>query len=265
MAGRLAGKIAIITGSGQGIGKGIALRFGAEGAKVVVATRSDNGKDVEKLIREAGGEATYIKSDIGTKDACFKLLADTEKVYGGVDIVLHNAGDFTYSSVEELPEDAMERMLTINLKACFWLTQASLPLLRKSKSPRILFTSSVSGNSDNARGLAVYSAAKAGVNGYVRNLALDLAREGITVNCVEPGYIVTEKLAIPEMAEYVNAAVSKIPINRRGTPADIAAPFVYFASEEASYCTGQSLVIDGGLTLTDCVDFGNAPTGAHEQ
>ncbi len=251
MSGQLDGKVAVVTGGGRGIGKAIAKRFAQAGARVVIGTRTEHsGNEVVTQIRAAGGEAHLVVCDIGFKQAAVDLVQQTLALCGGLDILVHNAGVFPYASFEDLTDDDLDRSINVNLKACFWLAQAAQAALTKSAGGgRILITSSVSGNHANAPGLTHYSATKAGVTGFVRNLALDLAPANITVNAVEPGFILTERNLEPAFADMVQATVSQIPMRRGGDPIDIANLMLFLASGDASYITGQSIVVDGGLTL----------------
>jgi len=260
--GRLEGRVALITGAGLGIGRGIALRFAQEGARVVVGTRTAaSGEETLAHIREAGGEAALVTVDVSTRAGVDRLVERAVALYGGLDIVLHNAAAFPFSSLPALTDEDLDATLTLNVKSCFWLVQAALPHLRKSAAPRVLITSSVSGNHATAPGLTHYSASKAAVTGFVRNLALELAGEGITVNAVEPGFTLTERNSVPEMAPLVSNTARQIPMKRCGRPADIAGAMVYFASDDAGYVTGQSLVVDGGLTLGVPGDFADITGG----
>jgi 3-oxoacyl-[acyl-carrier protein] reductase len=257
MTGRLEGRIAIVTGGGLGIGRAIALKFGAEGAKVVVGTRTQaDGESAVAEIKAAGGEASLVVADIGTRAEATRLVNEAIKIYGGLDVLLHNAAYCPSVGIEALTDENLDRTIDVNLKACFWLTQAALPALKSSqRGGRILITSSISGNHAAARGLVHYSASKAGVTGFVRNLALEIARTGITVNAVEPGMIMTEKLSIPELAPIFGAMGPRVPVGRLGVGADIAGAMAFLASDEASYITGQSLLIDGGISLPSSLDI----------
>ncbi len=250
MSARLKGRIAVVTGSGLGIGRAIALRLAADGARVVVATRTaSDGETTCAMIRDAGGEAHLHLCDLSDKDQAQNLIAATAERFGGLDIVCHNAAAFPYAPFKDLTDDALDLCVDVNLKACFWLARAAYPHLQKSAAPRILVTSSVSGNHANAPGLTHYSATKAGVTGFVRNLGLELAPQGITVNAVEPGFILTERMRAPEKAAMVAETIVQIPARRGGAPSDVANLMAFLASDEAAYITGQSIVVDGGLTL----------------
>ena len=250
MRAELEGLVAVVTGAGLGIGRAIALTLAAQGAKVVIGTRTrSDGEATLRLIKQQGGEADLFVCDVGYQDQSADLISHTTQTFGALDILVHNAGYFPYSAIQDLADDELERVIAVNLKACFWLSKAALPALERSTNGRILVTSSVSGNHANAPGLTHYSTTKAGVTGFVRNLALDLAPQGITVNAVEPGFIVTERNGKPDMAEQVNATAKQIPMRRCGKPIDIANLMTFLASPEANYITGQSIVVDGGLTL----------------
>lgn len=258
MSEQLLGKIAVVTGGGRGIGRAIARRFAQAGARVVIGTRTESaGLEVVQEIRAAGGIAELVVCDIGFKDEAVGLIEQTAKLFGGLDILVHNAGVFPFAPLQKLTEEDLDRSINVNLKACFWLAQAALSLLTKAVGGgRVLVTSSVSGNHANAPGLTHYSATKAGVTGFVRNLALDLAPLKITVNAVEPGFILTERNRDPAIAALVKTTIAQIPMQRGGDPADVANLMAFLASSEASYITGQSIVVDGGLTLGTASSIG---------
>ena len=262
MSEPLRGRIAVVTGAGLGIGRAIARCFAAAGAEVVVATRTAaDGEETVAQILEAGGRARLSLCDVGVREQAVALVQRTEADCGGLDILVHNAGLFPIASLRDLEDDQLDAVIDVNLKACFWLARAALPALGRSAAGRVLITSSVSGNHANAPGLTHYSAAKAGVTGFVRNLALDLAPEGITVNAVEPGFIMTERKNAPEFADMVRSTVAQIPMRRAGDPMDVAHLMVFLASKEASYITGQSIVVDGGLTLGTLSTLGDRSEG----
>ncbi|AXK51823.1 MULTISPECIES: SDR family oxidoreductase [Pseudomonas] len=243
------GRIALVTGSGQGIGRAIAQVFAAGGAKVMLATRSAaSGAETQRLIRQAGGTAELLTLDLGTRAAAEQAVAATLDAFGGLDLLLHNAGIFPMQKLAELEEQTLDSTLAVNLKSCFWLTQAALPALRRARAPRIVVTSSVTGPRTAIPGLAHYAASKAGVNGFIRAAALELAEYGITVNGVEPGLIATQ--AMDNLGDA--ATLSRgIPLGRLGTPEDIAYAMLFLASPQAGYITGQTLIVDGGALLPE--------------
>jgi len=248
--GRLFGKVAIITGSGRGIGEAIARLFAGEGAQVVVNARG--GEEIQRVagaINDAGGQAHAKVADIGTLEGVTTLVEDTAAQMGHIDILVHNAGIFPYNPIEKMDDDAWQKVIDTNLTSAFRLGKACLPHLRAAGGGRMLFTSSVQGNRAAVPGVAHYATSKAGLNGFIRSAALEFARDGITVNGVEPGLIFTEGVqnSIPDERRLKMA--SSVPLNRWGTPGEVAHAMLYLASEDAAYITGQTIVIDGGATL----------------
>ena len=252
MLGNLSGKVAIVTGSGQGIGESIARIFAQAGASVVVATRSaGNGQQTVDAIQADGGEAILLQCDIGQHDAVDNIVASTVAEYGRIDIAVHNAGVYPLATIEELSDDVLEHTLAVNMKAGVWITQACLPHFRAQGGGRVLFTSSVTGPRVAMPGTAHYGMSKSGLNGFVRTAALEYARENITVNAVEPGYILTEAMKTLGSEEELKAMAQCIPRGDMGKPADVAYAMLFLASDEASYVTGQTIVVDGGSTLPE--------------
>jgi 3-oxoacyl-[acyl-carrier protein] reductase len=247
----LSGRVALVTGGGRGIGAAIGTRFAEAGAAVLVANRTLDA--AEALAAELSGRGLKAKAMPFAgldRAALHGLVEDAARPYGRLDIVVHNAGGCPWATVEELDEDRLEEALSLNLKACFWLTQAAAPLMRRDGFGRILITSSVSARVAMAGG-AHYSAAKAGVNAFIRGAAFELARDGITVNGVEPGFIAKPgrgTLSAPEVSERI---ARYVPAGRMGEADDIAFAMLYLASEEARYTTGQTIVVDGGSTLPE--------------
>ncbi|MGI9285090.1 MAG: SDR family oxidoreductase [Pseudomonadales bacterium] len=252
MLGNLQGKVTIVTGAGQGIGEGIAKVFAAAGSRVVVATRTrENGQQTVDDITSAGGDALLIQTDVGQKENVDKMVEQTVANYGQLDIAIHNAAVFPMYSVEDLSEDVLDTTLAINLKAAFWLAQAALPHLRKQGGGRLLYTSSVTGPTVAMPLTSHYAASKGGMNGFIRTAALELARENITVNGVEPGYILTQAMSLLAEGDELAEMASLIPNGDLGEPKDIANTMLFLASDEASYITGQTIVVDGGSTLPE--------------
>jgi 3-oxoacyl-[acyl-carrier protein] reductase len=252
MIGDLKGRVALITGAGQGIGEGIARCFAAAGAKVVIATRTAaSGNAVAQSIVDAGGVASMVQTDVEHRAQVRLAVAHAVETYGRLDIVIHNAAVYPVIAIDQLSDEDLDRTLAVNLKAGFWLIQESLPHLRKSGGGRIIFTSSVTGPRVAMPGTAHYAASKSGMNGLIRTAALEFARENITVNGVEPGYILTPAMSALGSDDELKEMANCIPIGKIGKAADIANAMLFLASPEASYITGQTIVVDGGSTLPE--------------
>jgi 3-oxoacyl-[acyl-carrier protein] reductase len=247
----LAGRVAVVTGGGRGIGAAIVARLAQAGATVVIANRT---QDVaETLARELAVDGLAVQFVPFDKldRASLRLLVDgVAGQHGRLDILVHNAGGCPWSSLEDLDEARLDQALALNLNASFWLAQAAIPHMRALSFGRILVTSSVSARVAMGGG-AHYSAAKAGVNAFIRGAAFELARDGITVNGVEAGFI--EKPGRGTMSQPENKARLErfIPMGHMGSADDIACAMLYLASAEAKYVTGQTIVVDGGSTLPE--------------
>src|SRR5450755_2230890 len=248
----LSDKVAIVSGAGQGIGEGIARAFAKAGAKIVIATRSKgNGQGVADSIVSGGGVAWLNQTDVGRRSEVKRVVAATVERFGRLDIVVHNAAVYPVIAIEQLSDEDLDLTLSVNLKAGFWLIQESLPHLRKQGGGRFLFTSSVTGPNVAMPGTAHYAASKSGMNGLIRTAALEFARENITVNGVEPGYILTPAMAALGSEQEIVEMAKCIPLGKLGTPLDIANAMLFLASDEAAYITGQTIVVDGGSTLPE--------------
>jgi 3-oxoacyl-[acyl-carrier protein] reductase len=255
MAFDIAGLSCVVTGSGRGIGRGIATRFASAGANVLIATRSQKaGEETADLIRAANGKADLFTVDLSTREASERTIARCAEKFGGVDIVIHNAGVFPIHPLNELDDDILENTLAINLKSAFWLAQASHKHLKKSGRGRLLFTSSVTGPRTAIPGLSHYGASKAGLNGFIKTAALEYATDGITVNGVEPGLIKTDALDIFG-EETSQKLAANIPMKALGEVNDIANTMLFLASAEAKYITGQTIIVDGGSLLVENASF----------
>jgi len=247
---RLDGQVALVTGAGRGIGRAIAAAFAAAGARVMLANRSaDVAESAVSELRSAGAvvAATGFEATVA---GCRRAVEATVSAFAALDIVVHNAGGCPWSSLATLSAAVLEDTLRLNLGCCFWLTQAALPHLRARGGGRILVTSSVTGPRTAMAGAVHYAAAKAGVNGFIRCAALELAHEHITVNGVEPGFIAKDhgRMSQPDARARIEQF---IPLGTMGAPEDIANAMLYLASDAARWVTGQTLVVDGGATLPE--------------
>jgi 3-oxoacyl-[acyl-carrier protein] reductase len=254
--GRLQGKVAVVTGSGQGIGEAIARLFAREGAQVVVNARTEKkvGRVVDSIARE-GGMAHGVTADIGSLQGIGSLIESAVEYFQCINILVHNAGIFPFSLLEDLKDDAWNEVLSVNLTSAYRLTHACLPHMKKQADGRILFTSSVQGNRVAVPGCAHYAASKAGINGFIRAAALELSRYGITVNGVEPGLVLTPGTEKVISEEKQRQWAKFVPLRRWGEPIEIAHAMLYLASAEAGYVTGQTLVVDGGALLPESGAF----------
>lgn len=252
----LDGKIAIVTGAGQGIGSAIAEVFAGAGAKVMLATRTaSHGETILQRIEKAGGTARLCATDIGLPANVQKVIRETTAAWSGIDILVHNAASFLGGPVESYSEDDLETVLSVNLKACFRFSAACIPEFRKRGGGRLLFTSSVTGPRVAMPGTSYYASSKGGINAFIRTAALELARENITVNGVEPGFIRTAAMELLADAEGLKRMTRYIPAGYMGAPEDIAYAMLYLASDEARYITGQTICVDGGSTLPESPVF----------
>ena len=240
-----------MTGGGRGIGAAIVTRFAEAGARVVIANRTlDVAQALAATLTGRGFFADAVPLGDMSRASFAALVEGAVAHHGSLDIVVHNAGGCPWSDIETMTEDQLDLALDLNLKPCFWLTQAAVPHMRKRGWGRILVTSSVSARVAMGGG-AHYSAAKAGVNAFIRGAAFELARENITVNGVEPGFIAKPgrgTLSTPEMQSRIGAG---IPMGHYGEADDVAYAMLFLASNEAKYMTGQTMVVDGGATLPE--------------
>jgi 3-oxoacyl-[acyl-carrier protein] reductase len=251
MFNSLKGRSVIVTGASKGIGRGIARRFGAAGCQVMVVSRKMvEAEAVAAEIISAGGVAEPLSADVTLAADMHAMASATLNSFGAIDILCANAGVFPASPLGTMTESDFDLVMDTNLKGTFLAVSACLPAMKVKKKGRIVLTSSITGPVTGYPGWAHYGASKAGQLGFMRTAALEFARFGITVNAVLPGNIATEGLA-GMGADYVRRMEASIPMRRLGTVADIANAALFFASEEAAYITGQSLVIDGGQILPE--------------
>lgn len=252
----LEGKVALVTGGGRGIGAAIAQVFAEAGASVLIANRTGSaGEAVAGALRERGLQAQAMACDIGRRDEAERAVAEAVRVFGALDIVVHNAAVNPWAAIDAMSDEQLDETLAVNLKACFWLAQAAVPHLRKRGGGRLLVTSSVTGPRVAMPGSAHYAASKAGVNGFIRTAALEYARQGITVNGVEPGYIAKQGGSLLSDPAKAARIARHIPVGELGRPEDIAYAMRFLASPAARYITGQTIVVDGGSTLPESPFF----------
>jgi 3-oxoacyl-[acyl-carrier protein] reductase len=252
MGGRLDGRGAIVTGAGRGIGLGIARVLASEGAGVLLVDRdSDAITGATEALRGRGLSATSEVADVSDADAMGAVARRAIEQFGRIDIVCPNAAIFDSSTVKDISELLWDRLLAVNLKGVFLSVRACLPSMMAQHYGRIVVTSSITGNRTAIPGMAHYAASKGGINGFIRAAAIELAAHGITVNGIEPGHVMTEGAAPMYDLEFKRAVESFIPIGRFGTPEDIGRAVLFFASDDAAYITGQTLIVDGGVTLPE--------------
>jgi len=247
---RLEGKVAIVTGASQGIGEAIARRFAREGARVVVNARTQaRVASVAEAITVDGGIAHGVPADIGEAADVEHLVARSLQQFHHVDILVHNAGIFPYSLLEDMDDDSWNEVINVNLTSAYRLTKACIPAMKERGAGRVLFTSSVQGNYVAVPGCAHYAASKAGLTGLIKSAAMELAPHKITVNGVEPGLVMTSGVEQALSARKREMMAEYVPLKRWGEPAEVAHAMLYLASEEAAYVTGQTIVVDGGALL----------------
>lgn len=249
--GRLDGKVAVITGAASGIGAATAMRFAQEGAVVVVADLNDiGGKDVLEQCRAMGGRARFQRADVASEADVKVLLTRTVKAFGRLDVVFNNAGiGGAIGPIDETSVEDWDRTQAVLLRSVFLGMKHAVPLLRKSGGGSIISTASVAGLRAGA-GPHAYSAAKAAVVNLTRSVSLEVAKDNIRVNCICPGGIntplVSNRLGGVDAAAQLLGALQ--PVQRSGTPDDIANVALFLASDESTFVTGAAMVVDGGFT-----------------
>jgi 3-oxoacyl-[acyl-carrier protein] reductase len=243
----LKGKIALVTGAGHGIGKEIALRLARSGAIVAVADVSDDIFDAAKQIESLGTSAFPVKCDVTDPK---QVQNATEKVvaqYGRIDILVNNAGIYPQKAFLEMTKEEWDKVLNVNLNGAFNVTKAVAPTMVKKKYGKIINIASIAGVAVGYLNLTHYSASKAGIAGFTKSLALEMAPYGINVNAIAPGPI--DVGTIPSGSEIVQQIIKTIPTGRMCLPSDIANLVVFLASDESNFITGQCIVSDGGSTI----------------
>ena len=245
----LDGKVALVTGASRGIGRAIALKLAAEGAKVAInyAGNTAKAEEVKAEIEKNGGEAILVQADVADSAAVETMVNTVVEKFGQIDILVNNAGITRDGLLMRMKDEDFDAVINTNLKGVFYCTKLVSKLMMKKRSGRIINMASVVGLMGNA-GQTNYAAAKAGVIGFSKSAAKELATRGITVNMVAPGFIDTDMTAaMTDKAKEMT--LTGIPLNRMGTPEDVANAVAFLVSDNASYITGQVINVDGGMVM----------------
>ncbi|HZJ57027.1 MAG TPA: 3-oxoacyl-[acyl-carrier-protein] reductase [Clostridia bacterium] len=245
----LSGKVALVTGASRGIGRAIAIRLAQLGASVGInySSNADAAEKVVRIIEEGGGRAIAVSGDVSDSDSVAKVIARIDEEWGTLDILVNNAGITRDGLVMRMKEEDWDRVMDINLKGIFNCTKAVSRIMMKKRSGKIINISSVIGIAGNA-GQSNYAAAKAGIIGFSKSVAKELASRNVQVNVVAPGFIDTDMTRVLS-GEIRDGILSNIPLGRLGSPMDVADLVAFLASDCSSYITGQVINVDGGMIM----------------
>lgn len=243
------GRIALVTGAGKGIGSAIAIELGRRGYRVAINYQRSEGpaRETADAIAAAGGEAAIFQADVSDETQVKGLFDAVRKHFGDVEVLVNNAGITRDDLLLRMKPEKWDAVITTNLNSVFYCTQAAIRPMMKARFGRIVSISSIVGLVGNA-GQTNYAAAKAGILGFTKSIAREVASRGITANAICPGFIETDMTAaLPE--EVLASMTASIPIGRAGKPEDIANATAFLVSDEAGYISGQALAVDGGMTM----------------
>jgi NAD(P)-dependent dehydrogenase (short-subunit alcohol dehydrogenase family) len=257
MGDRLEGKVAIITGAASGFGRATAVRFAREGARVVVVDLDEpGGAETVDQIRAVGSDGRLVVGDVSTLEAAERALDAATQDFGGIDILVNNAGIVQGDDRDtwDTTEETWDRVLRVNLRSVYVCSKAVIPAMRSRGGGAIVSVASIAASV--CVGGAAYAAAKGAIVSYTRHVARELARQGVRVNCVSPGFMRTpmttgERLGLDEAAQEAQLAefARRVPVKRMGATDDIADAILFLASDESGYITGQELIVDGGYVI----------------
>jgi NAD(P)-dependent dehydrogenase (short-subunit alcohol dehydrogenase family) len=248
-SGRLAGKVALVTGGDSGIGKAVVIAFAREGADVVISylDEHEDAEDTKRWVEEAGRKAVLIPGDLSDAGHCRRIIAEAVEAFGRVDVLVNNAAfQMTHETLTEIPDEEWDHTLAVNLSAMFHLCKAVIPHMSPGGS--IIGTTSI--NSDTPKpDLLPYDVTKAGIANFMAGLAQLLASKGIRANSVAPGPIWTPLIPATMPEEQVTSFGQEVPLGRAGQPAEVAPVYVMLASNEASYISGARIAVTGGKPI----------------
>ncbi|HEY8655237.1 MAG TPA: 3-oxoacyl-[acyl-carrier-protein] reductase [Candidatus Limnocylindria bacterium] len=248
MTGRLSGRTALVTGAGRGIGRATAARLATDGARIAINFKGNlaAAEETKALVQAAGSEALLVQGDVSSEDDADRVVKEALAFGDGkLDILVNNAGITRDNLLLRMSLEEWDAVVDLNLRGTFLVTKAAMRPMMKARGGRIVNVASIAGVVGNA-GQANYSAAKAGIIGFTKTVAREMAGRNITANAVAPGFIPTDLTSIVPQAVQ-DALLRQVPLGRFGTVEDVANAIAFLASDEAAYITGQVLVVDGGL------------------
>ena len=241
---RVQGKVALVTGAAQGIGRACAVALAAQGARVAICDiQQAAGEAAAESIRRSGGEAVYISADVGKEDACRSAIEQTVVAFGGLDVLVNNAAISPRASLTETSAETWDEVMAINLRGPFLCCKYAIPHLARSRGASIINIGSIHGESATIPGVTMYVATKFAVHGFTRGLSRELGGTGITVNAVQPGFIDTELSPADGHTEEMKKLTS---VGRFGRVEEIASAVAFLAHPESAFINGENLTVDGG-------------------
>jgi len=245
----LKGKVAIVTGSGQGIGKASALALAKKGCNLVICDITDKTYETVKEIEALGAKAIAVKTDVSNRKQVDDMVKTALTKFGRIDILINNSGIYPNKNLIDMTEEEWDKVINVNLKGTFNCTKAALPTMIKQKYGKIVNIASIAGTTVGYLGLTHYCASKAAILGFTKAAALELAQFGINVNAIAPGPVETPGMNTALNGGSLEPIIQTIPIKRLAQPTDIANLVIFLASDESSNITGQCIISDGGYTL----------------